>query len=97
MPPALFAIIDIVNASYDDEIDLHRLTVDQALPRLDEFIYDAYQRGLTEVIVVHGKGTGVLKEEVRRYLSGHVLVRTYRVAPSERGGAGATRVMLRDE
>jgi len=86
-----------VNESYGDEIDLHRLTVDQALPRLEEFIYDAYQRGLAEVIVVHGKGTGVLKEEVRRYLKGHVLVRIYRVAPAERGGAGATRVILRDE
>jgi DNA mismatch repair protein MutS2 len=86
-----------VNGSYADEIDLHRLTVDQALPRLEDFIYDAYQRGLAEVVVVHGKGTGVLKEEVRRYLNGHVLVRSYRVAPPERGGAGATRVILRDE
>ena len=86
-----------MSASYSDEIDLHRLTVDQALPLLEEFIYDAYQRGLAQVIVVHGKGTGVLKEEVRRYLGGHVLVRTFRAAPPERGGAGATRVLLRDE
>ena len=86
-----------MNESYRDEIDLHRLTVEQALPLLEDFIYDSYQHGLTEVIVVHGKGSGVLKEEVRRYLSGHVLVRSYRVAAPARGGAGATRVILRDE
>ena len=86
-----------MDASYDDEIDLHRLTVDQALSRLEEFLYDAYQRGLAEVTVVHGKGSGVLKEEVRRYLGGHVLVRDFDAAPQERGGAGATRARLRDE
>lgn len=84
-------------AHFHDEIDLHRLTVDQALPRLEEFIYDAYQRGLAEIIVVHGKGSGVLKEEVRRYLGDHVLVRAFRAAPSDRGGAGATRALLREE
>jgi DNA mismatch repair protein MutS2 len=46
--------------------------------------------------VVHGKGTGVLRQEMRRYLSKHALVRAQGTANSDRGGAGATQVELRD-
>ncbi|MFC1995313.1 Smr/MutS family protein [Chloroflexota bacterium] len=40
---------------------MHRLTVDEALPKLGEFLHAAYQVGLYRVWVVHGKGTGVLR------------------------------------
>ena len=79
-----------------DEIDLHSLTVDEAIPKLEEFLYKAYQAGHFRVWVVHGKGTGVLRQEMRRYLSKHPLVRAHRPADSQRGSAGATQVELRD-
>jgi DNA mismatch repair protein MutS2 len=79
-----------------DEIDLHRLTVDEAVPVIEEFLYKAYQAGLTRVWIVHGKGTGVLKQEVQRYLAKHSLVLAQRTANSDRGGVGATQVDLRD-
>ena len=79
-----------------DEIDLHRLTVDEAVPKLDEFLYKAYQAGQFRVWVVHGKGTGVLRQEMRRYLAKHPLVRAQRPADPQRGGAGATQVELSD-
>jgi len=79
-----------------DEVDLHSLTVDEAIPKLEEFLYRAYQAGHFRVWVVHGKGTGILRQEMRRYLSKHALVRAYRPADSQRGGAGATQVELRD-
>jgi DNA mismatch repair protein MutS2 len=82
---------------WGDEIDLHRLTVDQALPVLSEFLYEAYRYGLREVVVVHGKGTGILRKAVRRFLDGHTLVRRHHEAPSDRGGAGATRALLCEE
>jgi DNA mismatch repair protein MutS2 len=79
-----------------DEIDLHRLTVDEAIPKLDEFLYQAYQAGHFRVWVVHGKGTGILRQEMRRYLAKHPLVRAQRPADPQRGGAGATQVELSD-
>ena len=80
--------------TFHDEIDLHRLTVDDALPLLEEFLYEAYQSGLKEVTVIHGKGTGKLKQEVRRYLGGHLLAQAFQEAAGARGGAGATAVRL---
>jgi DNA mismatch repair protein MutS2 len=80
----------------NDELDLHRLTVDEAVPKLDDFLYKSFQAGLFRVWVVHGKGTGVLRQEMRRYLSKHPLVRDQHQADPQHGGAGATQVELAD-
>jgi len=78
-----------------DEIDLHRLTVDEALVKLDKFLHDAYVSGLYTVSVVHGKGTGILREAVRRELARHTLVHSFRPGGSGEGGAsGVTIVRL---
>ena len=77
-----------------EEIDLHRLTVDEALPKLDDFLHLAFQAGLYRVWVIHGKGSGILRQEVRRYLSKHPLVRLHRPADRYHGGIGATQVEL---
>jgi DNA mismatch repair protein MutS2 len=79
-----------------EEIDLHRLTVDEAILVLEEFLYKSFQTGHLRVWVVHGKGSGILRQEVRRYLSKHPLVRAQRTADPQRGGAGATQVELSD-
>ena len=76
------------------EIDLHGMTVDEALPRLDEFIHAAYRAGYYQVRIVHGKGSGILRREVGRYLSNHPLVRSHRLADRYHGGEGATQVEL---
>ena len=78
----------------EEELDLHRLTVDEALPRLDEFLHTAYQAGLYRVRVVHGKGSGVLRREIGRYLMNHPLVRSHGPADPHHGGIGATQVEL---
>jgi DNA-nicking Smr family endonuclease len=57
-----------------DEIDLHGLTVDEAIPKMDDFLDKALQPGHLRVWVIHGKGSGVLRQEVKRYLSKHSLV-----------------------
>ena len=77
-----------------EEIDLHGLTVDEALPRLDEFLHTAFQAGYYRVWVIHGKGSGTLRQEVRRYLSNHPLVRFHMPADGSHGGMGATQVEL---
>jgi DNA mismatch repair protein MutS2 len=77
-----------------EELDLHGMTVDEALPKIDEFLYAAYQGGLYRVWVIHGKGTGVLRREVGRYLANHPLVSSHSPAASNHGGRGATQVEL---
>ncbi len=79
-----------------EELDLHRLTVEEAIPKLEQFLYDSFQSGSHRVWIVHGKGTGVLRREVSRYLSDHSLVKSYGPADSSHGSVGATQVDLSD-
>ncbi len=79
-----------------DELDLHGLTVDEAIPKLDEFLHTAFRAGLYRIWVIHGKGSGILRREVGRYLSIHPLVRSKAQADGSRGGIGATQVDLSD-
>lgn len=73
-------------------LDLHALTVDEALVRVDEFLHSSYRAGHYRVRIVHGKGTGVLKVEVTHYLATHPLVLRYQSADVYHGGGGATEV-----
>ena len=75
-------------------LDLHALTVVEALPRVDEFLHSSFQAGCFRVRIVHGKGTGVLKIEVARYLATNPLVLRYQSADYYHGGSGATDVDL---
>jgi DNA mismatch repair protein MutS2 len=79
------------------ELDLHRLTVDEALPKIDQFLNDTYCAGLHYVRIVHGKGTGKLRQEVSRYLSSHPLVKSFHAADRYGGSIGATEVQLIDK
>ncbi len=81
-------------SSAKEEIDLHGLTVDEAIVKIERFLHTAFSRGLYFVWIIHGKGSGKLRQEVGRYLSNHPLVKSYGPADSSRGGAGATRVVL---
>ena len=79
------------------ELDLHRLTVEEAIPKIDEFLNDTYCAGLHYVRIVHGKGSGVLRQEVGRYLSTHSLVKSFHPADRYNGSIGATEVVLIDK
>ena len=80
--------------SPESEIMLRRLTVDEALIKLDQFLNQTYIAGLHSVRVIHGKGTGTLRLEVRRELARHPLVESFRPAEPWEGGTGATIVQL---
>ena len=79
-----------------EELDLHGLTVDEAIPRLEDFLHTAFTSGRYMVRVIHGKGTGTLRIEVRRFLSRHPLVKSFNTADRYHGGEGATQVELSD-
>jgi DNA mismatch repair protein MutS2 len=83
-------------SSAREELDLHRLTVEEAIPKIEAFLYDSYRAGLHRAWIVHGRGSGVLRTEVGRYLEGHPLVKSYCPADRYHGGAGATEVSLTD-
>ena len=59
-----------------DEVHLRRLTVNEALLKLDKYLHDAFVAGLYQVRVVHGKGTGTLRQTVRNQPAKHPLVRS---------------------
>lgn len=78
------------------ELDLHRLTTEEAMPRLDQFLYETYSAGLHTVRVVHGKGTGKLRSSVRIWLPKQSLVKSFRTGFPWEGGDGVTIVELAD-
>lgn len=57
--------------SYDEELDLHGLTVDEALSEIDQFLY---QHSGETILIIHGKGTGTLKKAVRNFLKENQMV-----------------------
>ena len=78
-------------------LELHLIgqRVDDALPQLDKFLDACAREGRTEARIVHGHGTGRLREAVRRHLRGHPLVASARPGGAGEGGDGATVVTFR--
>lgn len=81
-------------APVQSQIDLRGLTTEEARYRLDQYLNEAYMEGLDTVRVVHGKGTGAVRQAVRELLSDHPLVRSHAPAEPRDGGDGATIVRL---
>ena len=77
-----------------NEVHLRQLTVDEARLKLDQYLNDAFMAGLYQVRVVHGKGTGTLRQAIREELAKHPLVKSYRPGEYGEGGAGVTIVEL---
>jgi len=75
-----------------NELRLRHLTVDEALPKLNLFLHDSFVAGFNRVFVIHGKGTGTLREMVRRVLKKHPLVKSFGPGGRAEGGEGVTVV-----
>jgi DNA mismatch repair protein MutS2 len=76
------------------QIEIRGWRAEEVGPELDKYLNDAYMAGLPAVRIVHGKGTGVLRQVVRDYLAGHPLVRSFEVAERREGGDGVTVATL---
>ena len=74
------------------EINLIGKTVDEAISKLDKYLDDAYIAHLPQVYVIHGKGTGALRNAVQNHLKKCSYVKSYRTGEHGEGGAGATVV-----
>ena len=76
------------------EIDLRGLRADEAWQQLDRLIDRAIPAGLTEILVIHGIGSGRLRDHLHTQLADDHRVGTFREAEARRGGYGATVVTL---
>ncbi|MDT8716520.1 endonuclease MutS2 [Clostridium sp. 19966] len=76
-------------------IDLRGLDAEDAIYNVDKYLDDAYMAGLTEVTIIHGKGTGVLRKAVNDLLKSHPHAKSYRLGAFNEGGSGATVVELK--
>jgi DNA mismatch repair protein MutS2 len=77
------------------QLNIIGLTVEDALPKVDKFIDQALVHGLEKVVIIHGMGSGRLRNAVGKYLNEHRGVKG--IAPGDvmRGGSGVTVVELR--
>jgi DNA mismatch repair protein MutS2 len=76
------------------QLDLRGARAEEALAELDRYLNNAAVAGYDRVRVIHGKGTGALRNAVRETLATHPLVRQQSPAPQSEGGDGATIVTL---
>ncbi|MDY3976245.1 MAG: endonuclease MutS2 [Eubacteriales bacterium] len=77
------------------ELDVRGMLVDDANIIVDRYLDDAYNAGLSEVNIIHGKGTGALRAGVQAFLKRHPLVKGYRMGSYGEGDAGVTVVTLK--
>ena len=77
------------------EIDIRGLMVNEAEVVVGKFIDDAQMAGLTQILVIHGKGTGALRKGIHEYLKRHRSVDHFAFADLDEGGSGATVVFLK--
>jgi dsDNA-specific endonuclease/ATPase MutS2 len=80
----------------EDAVDLHAFAPRDIPSIVNEYLEECSRRGLREVRLIHGRGTGTQRAIVHALLTRHPLVESFTDAPPDRGGWGATVVSLRE-
>jgi dsDNA-specific endonuclease/ATPase MutS2 len=78
-----------------DVFDLHSVPPRDAKEAVEEYLLEARRMGYKALRIIHGRGIGVQREMVRAVLARNAFVDSFRDAPAEAGGWGATIVTLR--
>ena len=76
------------------QLDIRGMRAEAALDKVETFLDSSIRDGLSKVRIIHGKGTGALRQAVRENLNGHPLVNEFGTEPDPSGGDGATYVLL---
>jgi DNA mismatch repair protein MutS2 len=77
------------------ELHLRGLRVEAGLEAVEKYLDDAMAAGVEQVRIIHGKGTGQMRNAVHNFLKTHPGVSSYRLGEPEEGGSGATVVILK--
>lgn len=77
------------------ELDLRGTTIEEATYEIDRYLDNAIIAGLSQISIIHGKGTGVLRIGVQEFLRNHPQVRSFRIGEHGEGGSGVTIVTLK--
>ncbi len=86
----------IVALPIDGELDLHTFHPKEVKDLVPEYIDECRKRGILQLRIVHGKGTGALRRTVQAILDRHPAVRSYRLGGHGEGSWGATLVELKE-
>ena len=81
---------DIVDLPIEDVLDLHSFRPQEIKSLVEDYLYEAYERGFAEVRIIHGKGIGVQREIVHRVARRMPYVESVRMATEEAGSWGAS-------
>lgn len=79
-------------------VDLHELTKDEAIGQLDQFINHEFVSGTEVIKIIHGRGTGKLRDSIHDFLRDHDLVARFRDAddPNQKGGVTFAALYSKD-
>lgn len=86
---------EFVEIPITGELDLHTFRPSEAGDLIDDYLEACLEKDITVVRIIHGKGTGKLRQRVHAALKRHRLVARFELASPDSGGWGATRVWLK--
>jgi DNA-nicking Smr family endonuclease len=86
---------DPVVIPIEDHLDLHSFAPKHVKAVVEEYLFQCLEKGLLEIRIIHGRGTGKQRGSVRALLARHPHVLGFSDASSEAGGWGATVVRLK--
>lgn len=90
-------VVNTVRSSdhVSNQLDLRGKRFEEALSEVDQYLDAAILANYPQVTIVHGKGTGALRQGIIEYLKNHRSVKSYEFAPNNQGGNGATIVKFK--
>ncbi len=86
-----------IHIPIEDWIDLHTFSLKEIPSLLEDYLEECLKKGYREVRIIHGKGRGVQRKIVHSFLEKNPFVKSYKIAPEELGGWGATLVSLKKD
>jgi len=81
--------------NFKNQLSIRRLKVEEAQVKLEKYLDDAYYLGISPVYIIHGKGKGILREEVGKLLNIIPYIESFRIGSLSEGGIGVTVVYLK--